>query len=63
MTTQEPDPPDLRLAIAVTVQLLDELWLRLGDDTADTDDDANLLLRIAAIRSVLRRIQDTAVPT
>lgn len=62
MTTQEPDPPDLRLAIAVTLVLFDDLWLHLDVDSDDGLDRADLLLRIAALRSVLRRVQEGMRP-
>lgn len=54
-TPQESDPPDVRLAIAVAIVLLDDVWQRLDRDGHDEDDE-NLLLRIAALRSVLRRV-------
>lgn len=56
-TPQESDPPDVRLAIAVTVVLLDDLTAHLDLSTDDGFDRAELLLRIIALRSVLRRVK------
>jgi hypothetical protein len=61
-TPQESDPPDVRLAIAVTLILLDDVWAHLDVETDDGLDVANLLLRIAALRSVLRRVQQAMTP-
>lgn len=60
--SQDPDPPDVRLAIAVVIALLDDLWQHLDRDTDDGHDVGDLLLRIAAVRSVLRRVQQGMTP-
>jgi hypothetical protein len=61
-TPQESDPPDVRLAIAVTLILLDDVWAQLKHADGDDHDVAQLLLRIAALRSVLRRAQAAMKP-
>lgn len=52
---QDDEPPNRLLAVIVAIRVLNECETRLkgiGDD-----DDADLLLRLAAIRSVLRRLR------
>lgn len=56
-TPQESDPPDVRLAVAVTIVLLDDLTAHLDLSTQDGFDRGELLLRIIALRSVLRRVK------
>lgn len=61
MTEIQPDPPDIPgedegpnrlLAIIVAIRVFNEVEPRL-----DADEDADLILRLIAIRSVLRRVR------
>lgn len=50
----DPDPPDLDLALVVVLRLLLDVERHLATGKGDR---AELVLRLAAVASVLRRIQ------
>lgn len=56
---QDPEPPDLLLAVIATIRLLRDITGRLEREHDETDvEAADLLLRISAVASVLRRVRD-----
>lgn len=55
---QDPEPPSLRLALIATVRLLNDVRAYLEPSARVGDDDAaDLLLRSAAVASVLHRMR------
>lgn len=55
---QDDEPPDLRLAVTVVVRLLMDLNDRLEREHREDDaETADLLLRLAAVLSVMRRVR------
>jgi hypothetical protein len=53
---QDHDPPDLDLALVVTIRLLTDLAARFA--SSEADGDADLALRVLAVGAVLDRIRE-----
>lgn len=62
---QEPDPPDVQLAIRATIVVLRDVRQRLRGHSKGPDDPAadDLLLRVLALLAVLKRLDAESAAT